>query len=360
MPDGTTPELVTRADALLVRELREGSREADFVASTEAIDSYGEVIDQSSWILDHYKANPVALYGHMSRELPIGQCVRIGVVDGRLECTIRFATEDANPQAERVWKLLKEKVLRAVSVGFVPKDGKYELRDGREVWVWYSCILKEISVVAVPANHQALAKMRAAFAAKQSRDKSNAGDSQPQPSAAHASDESNTAGDGESTRFEMNEKELREALDKAEKALEAERAAAKTAAEKAQEGHTKALADADARIKTLESEKATLEKEHAKACADRDAAQTRASELEDKLHEREVDDLVGKKITAAEKAEFLELRKSNEKLFRSMIEKRADLNLTERVTQPDEKEAGTQPTVAKAPDQQVAEFWAAL
>lgn len=144
---------------LRLRAVREETREADFVASTDAVDSYGEIVDQS-WDLTRYKANPVILWSHQSRELPIGQSTRTEVVDGQLECTVRFASEKANPKAEQVWQGFKEGTIRALSVGFDPKTVRVDMRNGQDVVVCSDNELMEISVVSIPANPEALAKRR--------------------------------------------------------------------------------------------------------------------------------------------------------------------------------------------------------
>ena len=132
-----TSDLVTRDDALVCKLVNAEQRTADFVASTDALDSHGDIVEQD-WVLDHFKANPVILYGHNSRDLPIGQATYVGVEMGSLMVTVKFASAEANPMAEQVWRLVQERVLRAVSVGFKPTDGRYEMRDGREVFVWSS------------------------------------------------------------------------------------------------------------------------------------------------------------------------------------------------------------------------------
>src|SRR3990167_7012551 len=171
--------LVTRSDALVVKAIREATREVDFIASSGVVDSHGDVIDQNSWQLGEVLANPVALYGHQAFELPIGQCTYCAVMNGKLECTIKFS--DVTERARDVFKLVVEKVLRAVSVGFRPVHGAYEMRDGVEIWVWRNAILKEISVVAIGANPEALAKMKAKALA--ARDADNPTKSTPEPSA---------------------------------------------------------------------------------------------------------------------------------------------------------------------------------
>lgn len=143
-----------------IKSRNDATREATFVASTAAVDSYGEIVEQV-WKLERYMANPVVLFGHQSRELPIGRSTFVGVRGGQLECTVRFASPEANPKAEQVWQLVKEDVLRAVSVGFMPGTIRWEKRNGEDVAVLSDNELHEISIVPIPANPEALAKMRA-------------------------------------------------------------------------------------------------------------------------------------------------------------------------------------------------------
>ncbi len=140
-------------------------RTMDVVASTDALDAHGTVLDSGSWRLDRYRANPVVLYAHDQRDLPIGFAEDVRVADGALRARLRFVTAAANPLAEQVWQLVQQKALRAVSVGFFAGDVKTQKRDGREVAVLSDNELLEISVVPVPSNPEAVAKMRArAFA----------------------------------------------------------------------------------------------------------------------------------------------------------------------------------------------------
>lgn len=288
--------LVTRGEAMCIRAHKAEERTATFVASTEAIDSHGDIVDQASWQLDHFKANPIVLYGHNSRELPIGKATDIAVKNGQLETTIKFASAEANPRAEEVWRLIQEGILKAVSVGFLPTNGNYEVRDGKDVFVWRAPILKEISVVPVPANHEALARMRKALA-------SAPNDSE--TPALPGTDPSNA------------EKEVHVDV----KELEAKIAV-----------QTASLNDATAKIKALETDKAALEAQNKSLVEARDAAVAKADKLESTVVEQEVEALVGKKITPAEKPLFVTLRKQNAELFKSMIEQRADLPLDKTVT----------------------------
>lgn len=145
-----------------VRAVKEDSRSIDVVASTDTVDSYGERIDQGTWQLERYLANPIVLYAHDSDDLPIGTASNVGVVDGKLQATITFVSADLNPQAEQVFQLMKARVLRAVSVGFRCHTYRWEVEQDRELLTLVDCELLEISVVPVPANPDALARYRAA------------------------------------------------------------------------------------------------------------------------------------------------------------------------------------------------------
>lgn len=140
-------------------------RSVDVVASTGAIDSYDSILEQDSWRLERYLANPVVLYGHQGRELPIGHASNVRIEDGALRARLHLVSAAANPLAEQVWQSIKQKSLRAVSVGFIPNTIRFEKRDGREVMVLADNELMEISVVPVPANPEALAQLRARAAA---------------------------------------------------------------------------------------------------------------------------------------------------------------------------------------------------
>ena len=87
-------------------------------------------------------------------------------------------------------------------------------------------------------------------------------------------------------------------------------------------------ADIAARDKSIAEErkaKEAVERELEKAHSATKAAEERASKAEATLVERDVDALVGIKITPAERDEQLELAKSNRSLFDKLIAKRANI-----------------------------------
>lgn len=146
---------------------KEEDRYVDVVASTESIDAHGEIVEQS-WRLERYAANPVVLYGHEvwteqrpEDTLPIGHAENVRIEDGALKARLFFVDQKANPLAEKVYQSMRQGSLRAVSVGFMPNEVRLEKRDGRDVYVLADNELMEISVVAIPANPDAVAESRA-------------------------------------------------------------------------------------------------------------------------------------------------------------------------------------------------------
>lgn len=289
-------EMVHRAVGVHLRSFNEEARSIDVVMSTDAIDSYEERVAQD-WDLKRFKSNPIVLWAHNSRELPLGRAVNVKMKDGQLECSVVFASKEANPMAEQVFRLFQEGVLKAVSVGFVPRSVKYEKENDKEIAVLSDNELHELSIVPIPANPEALAKSIADAARIAAA---------PKASAALRS---------ETEKSHMDPKE-----EKALRDLVAEREAEVTSTKAAQTIAEKALADERVKTAALEAQNKTLVEE-------RDAAKAEAEKTAHGLIERDVDALVGVKILPAEKDLFLELAKSNSSLFAKMVAQRSPLKL---------------------------------
>lgn len=132
----------------------------DFVMSDESVDSYDDVIEAAGWKLTRFKgqhANPVALYGHDQSRLPIGIWENVLIEAGRLLGRLKLAEPGTSAFIDAIRSLLAQKILRAVSVGFLPIA--YEARPGSKKggYVYTAAELIECSVVAVPANAHATA-----------------------------------------------------------------------------------------------------------------------------------------------------------------------------------------------------------
>lgn len=122
------------------------------LASTEHTDRDMEIIKQDGIDLKQFKANPVILFGHNYHSPPIGKSLKTVVTEKGLEMDIKFASKKANPLAPQIQQLMKEGILKAVSIGFIPKE-----RDEEDSKIITKSELLELSIVPVPANPHALA-----------------------------------------------------------------------------------------------------------------------------------------------------------------------------------------------------------
>jgi len=144
---------------------------ATFIASTAVSDRYGDIVDQASWNLDNYKLNPVVQVDHsyFVRDT-VGRAPRCEVVNNRLEVDVVWGK---NADSQLVAQKVQEGLISAVSVGFrpgrmtarsvMPADDPYyaSKEENPYGYVYYDCELLEISVVAIPANQEALAQRSA-------------------------------------------------------------------------------------------------------------------------------------------------------------------------------------------------------
>lgn len=131
---------------------RKANRGYSVVVSTATVDRQGDSIDQSGWDLTNFKKNPVMLWAHDYRILPIARANEISVVNNKLTIgDYEFAPAEGNPMSGQVKALVDGGFLNAVSVGFMPLE-----RNGNVIT---KMELFEVSFVPVPANPEALQLM---------------------------------------------------------------------------------------------------------------------------------------------------------------------------------------------------------
>lgn len=151
--------------AALLAPAPAGDRSFDFICSTPSADGYGRVVVQD-WDLSRYERNPVVLWNHgqgggifgdsadTDVSLPIGRASNVRVEGGELRATITLVDAAANPLAEKVFQGLVQGSISAVSVGWQAADATYD--QAADVLVLSGNELLEISVVAIPANADAV------------------------------------------------------------------------------------------------------------------------------------------------------------------------------------------------------------
>lgn len=125
----------------------------EFVLSDESVDRMGDVIYADGWDLKDFQKNPVALFGH-DHAKPIGVWKNVRVEGKKLLGKLQLAVEGTSAEIDTIRKLVEQRILKAVSVGFSPIE--YNQRsDGGYNFIKQS--LHETSLVSVPANANALA-----------------------------------------------------------------------------------------------------------------------------------------------------------------------------------------------------------
>ena len=141
-----------------VEEADDGSVNIKGYASTNDTDRAGDVIEKEAWEkggLDNYTNNPVVLFNH-DYNRPIGRATGLETDDRGLRITANISKS-----AGDVTNLVKEGILRALSVGFRVKDADYiEETDGLKI---SDAELFEVSVVSVPANQAATFSVAKSF-----------------------------------------------------------------------------------------------------------------------------------------------------------------------------------------------------
>ncbi len=126
-----------------------------YVLSDETPDRLDDIIMADGWDLANFKRNPIALFGHRA-DFPIGKWANLRVEGKSLRGDLELAPYGTSERINEVRRLIEADILRAVSVGFRPIESTP--RDGSSFgYVFTKCELVETSVVAVPANPNALA-----------------------------------------------------------------------------------------------------------------------------------------------------------------------------------------------------------
>lgn len=149
--------------------------EVVFIASTAAVDSYDDIVVQD-WDLSRYNANPVVQADHsysVDSTIARGRAFMDDGPDGKPALHLAIEQWSSRARAQEIRADVEAGILSAVSVGFQsldpvrrsslpPEDPAYQ-KDGYG-YIHRKNLLLEVSIVAIPANAEAL-KLSAAPAA---------------------------------------------------------------------------------------------------------------------------------------------------------------------------------------------------
>lgn len=148
------------------------------IASTVALDRDKEILIPRGVITEHFMKNPVMLFIHNSRQLPVGRALSMDVTDESVKFDFEFYDDEVGRNVE---KMYRTGFMNAFSVGFRPKayvpvwdmpeeitSIDVELPDGTKTTIDFNKYperpygiipkweLLEISPVPVPSNPEAL------------------------------------------------------------------------------------------------------------------------------------------------------------------------------------------------------------
>ena len=133
-----------------------------FIVSTDAEDRDGDIVKQEGWSFDEFNNNPIALLQHDHKQ-PIGKWSNIRTAkasNGRMQTTAELTlAPPVSDLLKYAHALVDANILNATSVGFAVKAAeKRKSADGRPTrgHIIHKAVLREISVVSVPANQECI------------------------------------------------------------------------------------------------------------------------------------------------------------------------------------------------------------
>jgi len=100
-------------------KFNENERSSVDYITTKTVDRDGEIVVPKGAILDHYRNNPVVLFGHNYKELPIGKSLWIKLDDKGLISKTQYAKHS---KADDIYQYRKDGFPMAKSIGFIPLE----------------------------------------------------------------------------------------------------------------------------------------------------------------------------------------------------------------------------------------------
>jgi HK97 family phage prohead protease len=129
--------------------------EAEMLVSNAAVDREGDRIMPEGCDAAGYLKNPVILFGHDFRSIPIGSCTGLDVSKAGIRARWKWNAEDE--LGGRVMRAWNGGFIRSASIGFIPKAGRPNDVGGVDISKWE---LLEISLVPIPANAEAVRALK--------------------------------------------------------------------------------------------------------------------------------------------------------------------------------------------------------
>lgn len=141
-----------------IKQLEGEQRQMKFLISTDAVDRDNDILDPKGWQLENFQKNPVVMFAHDYKSLPVAKCLAIEKVAKGVEATTEFPPRGVYAFADTVYDMVKMGFLNATSVGFRPLE--YEQATDRKGFNFKTQELTEWSIVPIPSNPEALVQQR--------------------------------------------------------------------------------------------------------------------------------------------------------------------------------------------------------
>ena len=129
-----------------------------FVLHDESVNSYGFRMLTAGAVLEEFKKNPVMLYNHDDREMPIGRWDNIRIEDNRILADAHF--DELDPRGKEIARKVEAGYINACSIGawVLESDSDASLYiDGQDSPTVTRWVVREASICNIPSNHNALA-----------------------------------------------------------------------------------------------------------------------------------------------------------------------------------------------------------
>ena len=134
-------------------ELMDGK---ECVLSDATPDRYDDIVGgfPDSWEFKNFNRNPIALLQH-DNSMPIGTWSNVHTEGTVLKGRLHLAPMGTSRVADETRKLIDAKILRGVSIGFLPIESQPRTNSKKGGQHFTKCELIEASVVSIPANANA-------------------------------------------------------------------------------------------------------------------------------------------------------------------------------------------------------------
>ncbi len=139
-----------------IKSTNEEKRLIEGYFSTKDLDRDDDIVEPEAFkksLKSFISKNGVVLYNHR-RDTPIGKVIEGNIDDKGAFVVVEIAKNV--PDADNVWELIKQGVLKTFSFGFVPLKVEWCEGNGKEVRILKEVDLLEVSIVSVPANPNAV------------------------------------------------------------------------------------------------------------------------------------------------------------------------------------------------------------